>query len=115
MIANDRYDNPAPLNERAKGLLAVRIKSLQLGTPYINASALCHPTGIPWTEDLNFPFHIFQSKDRMEALFQENHDLWSIAIDPAQKSTAAAAGGRTYTGHSIAHWDGDTLVAEITA
>lgn len=41
-------------------------------------------------------------------LFEEYHGLLTISLDPAK----AMSGG--YMGRSIAHWDGDTLVVEIT-
>ena len=54
------------------------------------------------------PFQIFQSKDRIDILFEEYHGALQIFMDPAQ---AAPAG---YMGRSIAHWDGDTLVVETS-
>jgi hypothetical protein len=115
LTTTDMYGNPAPLNDRGKQLLARRLKALQSGTPYINASSLCLPTGINWPEELNSPFHIFQSKHRVDVLFQEDRDLWSIAMNPAQNpAPAPAAADRPYDGTSIGHWDGNTLVVDIT-
>lgn len=58
--------------------------------------------GHPWQLDLNFPFQIFQSKDRLDILFEEYHGFVRVAMDPAK---AAAPG---YMGRSIGRWDGDT-------
>lgn len=40
--------------------------------------------GHPWQLDLNFPFQIFQSKDRLDILFEEYHGFVRLAMDPAK-------------------------------
>jgi hypothetical protein len=85
-----------------------RVKSLKDGTPFINASALCYPVGQPWQMDLNMPFRIVQSKERLEFLFEEYHGYIQVQMQPAKLS------GTSYMGNSIGHWDGDTLVVETT-
>jgi hypothetical protein len=105
-ISEDMYGYTTPFNDAGKAVMARRVKSLKDGTPFLNASAKCLPTGIPWQMDLNMPFQIFQSKDRFDFLFEEFHGFWQIVTDPAK------AGEPGYMGRSVAHWDGDTLVVE---
>lgn len=104
-IAHDLYGNRPPFNDRARKVLRRRIATLEAGKPYSNASATCHPPGPPWQEDLNFPFKIFQSRHRIEILFQEFHGLETISMDPNPTPAPPNFGG-----HSVGHWDGDTLV-----
>jgi len=94
-----------PYTPRAHKLLAKRLKSIADSKPFINASSTCHPPGLPWQQDLNFPFLIFQSKNRIDVLYQEYHGLQTIYMNPAD-----APKTRSYMGTSIGHWDGNTLV-----
>ena len=107
-MITDMFGNPTPYSAQGKVVMARRVKSMKDGLPFINASAKCFPVGQPWQMDLNMPFHIFQSKDRLDILFEEYHGFWQIALDPAKVAEAG------YMGRSVAHWDGDTLVVETT-
>ena len=107
-ITTDMFGNKAPFTDAGLKVQQRRVKSLKTGTPFINASALCIPMGQPWQMDLNMPFHIFQSKDRLDFAFEEYHGLMQVIMDPAKALPAA------YMGSSVGHWDGDTLVVETT-
>ena len=107
-IATDMFGNNTPFNEAGRKVMQRRVNSLKTGTPFINASALCLPVGQPWQMDLNMPFHIFQSKDRLDLAFEEFHGLVQIVMDPAKALPPA------YMGSSVGHWDGDTLVVETS-
>jgi len=107
-ISNDMYGRPTPLNAKGRKVLARRIQSSKDGKPFINASARCIPVGPIWQLELPQPFHIFQSKDRFEFLFEEFHGYMQIAMDPAKAPPPG------YMGRSIAHWDGNTLVVETS-
>jgi len=107
-IGTDLYGYPLPLTPEGKKVAERRMGSLKTGTPFINASSLCLPVVHPWQLDLNFPFQIFQTKDRLDILFEEYHGSVQVAMDPAK---AAEPG---YMGRSVGRWDGDTLVVETT-
>jgi hypothetical protein len=99
-----------PFNAAGKEVMARRVKSLKDGTPFLNASAACLPVGLPWNMDLNMPFHVFQSKNRFDIIFEEYHGLSQILMDPEEAKSAATS----YMGHSVGHWDGNTLVVETS-
>jgi hypothetical protein len=105
-MVTDMFGYSTPYNALGKIVMARRVKSMRDGTPFINASAKCFPVGQPWNMDLNMPFHIFQSKERFDIIFEEYHGFWQIALDPAKAPEAG------YMGSSTSHWDGDTLVVE---
>ena len=105
-ITTDMFGNKLPFNDAGRKVAQRRVKSLKTGTPFINASALCMPVGQPWQMDLNMPFHIFQSNDRLDFAFEEYHGLMQVIMDAAKALPAA------YMGSSVGHWDGDTLVVE---
>jgi hypothetical protein len=107
-IRTDIYGDRVPFNDAGRKVSERRVNATRGGTPFINASARCVPVGHPWQLDLNFPFYIFQSKDRFEFLFQEYHGLIQVAMDPAKAPPPG------YMGQSIGHWDGDTLVVQTT-
>jgi hypothetical protein len=105
-INSDMYGYTTPFNAAGKEVMARRVKSLKDGTPFINASAKCFPVGQAWNMDLNMPFHVLQSKNHLDILFEEYHGLWQISLDPTKAPEAG------YMGSSTGHWDGDTLVVE---
>jgi len=107
-IKTDMFGNNIPFNPAGKKVINRRVQSLKDGTPFLNASAYCLPVGPPWQMDLNTPFHIFQSKDRFEIVFDEYHGFMQIAMDAAKAPPAG------YMGRSIGHWEGDTLVVETS-
>jgi hypothetical protein len=104
----DMFGNKLPLSPAGQKVLDQRLKAFKDGAPFINASALCLPTGQPWQMDAPAPFEIFQTADRLVFIFEEYHGADQIFIDPAK---ALPPG---YMGQSIGHWDGDTLVVETT-
>jgi len=107
-ITTDIFGYKAPFNDAGRKLMQRRVKSLKTGTPFINASARCFPPGQPWQMDLNMPFQIFQSKARIDLVFEEYHGLMQIVLDPEKVLPAA------YMGSSVGHWEADTLVVETT-
>ena len=107
----DMYGAKTPLNEAGRALLAKRVASDRAGKPYVNASAVCLPTGQPLQLDINLPFAIQQNKDWVQFLFQQYHGVWTVVLDPAKQPDA---GARPYMGRSVGHWDGDTLVVETS-
>jgi hypothetical protein len=107
-IMTDMFGYKTPFNEAGSKVMQRRVKSLQTGTPFINAAARCFPIGQPQQMDLNMPFHIFQSKDSLDFEFEEFHGLVQVVLDPAK---ALPPG---YMGSSVGHWDGDTLVVETS-
>lgn len=102
----DMYALMTPFTEAGAKALARRVNSK---SPFINASAICRPPGQFFQLDLNFPFHIFQSKNWMEWVFEEYHGVWNVILDP---SAAPAPKEKSYMGRSEGHWEGDTLVVE---
>lgn len=101
---------PLPLTQASADILTTRINADNGGKPLVNASTSCRPPGQPKELNLNFPFSILQTRDMIFVVFEEFHSIWKI--DLKKKDHAGAP--REYSGHSIGHWDGDTLVVETT-
>jgi hypothetical protein len=114
-ITADLYGNKTPFNDAGRKVMQRRVNSLRNGTPFINASARCVPPGQPWQMDMNTPFHVFQSQDRLDFSFQDYHGFWEVVLDPAKAQSAAfRSRPPAYMGNSVGHWEGDTLVVETT-
>lgn len=107
MISYDLYGNVPPYTPRAHRLLAHRIEATRVGKPYLNPSSYCQPPGLPWQQDLNMPFQIFQTKNLIQIVHQEYHGLVTVYMNPADVPKQPS-----YMGNSVGHWDGDTLVTE---
>jgi len=69
----------------------------------------CAPEGptIKWL-DMN-PFEIIQSPKRVLIIFESNHEVRQIWTDGRQHPKDF---GHNWMGHSIGHWEGDTLVVD---
>jgi hypothetical protein len=70
---------------------------------------MCAPKGptISWLD--MYPFEIIQSPKRILLMFELNHDIRQVWMDgrPHPKDF-----GHNWMGHSIGHWEGDTLVID---
>jgi hypothetical protein len=106
-IGVDMFGNQLPFTDLGRKVTQRRWDSIATkGAPYIYASTYCIPTGQPLQFDLNMPFQVFQTKDRLDFIFEEYHGLWQISLDPDKVPLPG------YMGPSVAHWDGNTLVVE---
>jgi hypothetical protein len=76
-------------------------------TPYL---ANCSPQGptVDW-QFQNFPFEIIQSPKRVLIIFERDHEIRQIWTDGREHPKDF---GHNWMGHSIGHWEGNTLVAD---
>lgn len=71
--------------------------------------ALCLPTGVP--RQAPYPWRIVQTGTHMFFLFEGNiHSYRQIFLDGRKHPEDPDP---TWYGHSVAHWDGDTLVVDV--
>jgi len=71
------------------------------------------PPGIPRVAGTAFPFQIYQQPDRIIFVY-EKLNLWRIVYTDGRKHTPADKWNPTFYGESIGHWEGDTLVVDVT-
>jgi hypothetical protein len=105
----DMYGWKIPYTMAAAKVIERRVNAKLKGTPYKNQSTWCLPPGQAYQLDLHFPFYIFQTEHSIEFLFDEYHGRWRIALDPKYHPDK-----KQYMGRSIGHWEGNTLVVEVT-
>lgn len=72
--------------------------------------ANCAPHGptVQWL--FSAPFEIIQSPKRVLIIFEQNHEMRQIWTDGREQ--VPADWGHTWMGHSVGHWEGDTLVID---
>lgn len=69
----------------------------------------CLPPGVPAATMMPFPLQIVQKPDVIAIMYEAYHLFRIIPIGKPQDDYLAPA----WMGHSVAHWDGDTLVVEV--
>jgi hypothetical protein len=76
--------------------------------------ALCLPPGIPRMYATSFPFQIYQMPDRVLFVFEGGAHMWRVVYTDGRKHTPPDKWNPTYLGEGIGHWEGDTLVVDVT-
>jgi hypothetical protein len=69
----------------------------------------CFPPGMPYIYMQIFPLQIVQTPKEVIELFEYDHTIRHIFMDGRQHPADLTP---TYNGHSIGHWEGDTLVVD---
>lgn len=69
----------------------------------------CFVAGIPRSMYLPYPFQIFQGKNKIEISFEYSSTGQTINLDKVEKYPTD-----TGNGFSEGHWEGDTLVVDVT-
>src|SRR5437879_2591513 len=69
----------------------------------------CYLPGIPRAMYMPYPFQIIQSTNKIQMAFTFSNAARTIHLDKAEGPP-----DDTYMGHSVGHWEGDTLVADVT-
>ncbi len=102
-----------PLNAAGKAAYEKNRTGLKNGTIVDKARRVCVPDGLPRVLATPYPFEIFQvPAGQVTFLYEMNHQVRVIFMDrplPAEETLIVEP---KYNGHSIGHWDGDTLVVE---
>ena len=70
----------------------------------------CFLPGIPRAMYMPYPFQIVQSTNKIQMTFTFANAARIIHLDKVEDPP-----DDTYMGHSVGHWDGDTLVVDLTS
>ena len=106
-IMRDIYGARLAYTDEGRNTLKHRREMENAGTPLTNPASKCHPP-ITWSLEIGAPFQIVQADDVIYFVFQEFHSIWQIEMKPRQGAPVE----RMFGGHSVGHWDGNTLVVE---
>jgi hypothetical protein len=69
----------------------------------------CYLPGIPRAMYMPYPFQIVQSANKIQLAFAFSNSARTIHLDKVEGPP-----DDTWMGHSVGHWEGDTLVVDVT-
>lgn len=78
------------------------------GAPLFDPTAACLPSGIPRLIAAPYPIEIVQNPDTTVILYETHHLVRVIEMNGQHPKDVQPS----FMGHSIGHWEGDTLVVE---
>jgi hypothetical protein len=104
-----------PLNATGNAAYEANQAGLKDGSIVDKARRVCVPDGVPRVLATPYPFEIFQvPEDRVTFVYEMNHQVRVILLDRPLPKLESLVGDPRYNGHSVGHWEGDTLVVETT-
>src|SRR5215467_6255007 len=103
----------APLNAAGKAAYEINQLGLKGGSIVDKARRVCVPDGVPRVLATPYPFEIFQVPvGQVTFLYEMNHQVRVIVMDKPVPNPETLITDLRYNGHSVGHWDGETLVVE---
>ena len=100
---------PGPMKEyqaRLKEIQDANAKGTPIATGYVN----CLGDGMPMMMNAMFPLEFLVTKNQVTVIEEAFTQVRRILLDQPQKPIDDVEPG--FFGHSVGHWDGDTLVAD---
>jgi hypothetical protein len=102
-----------PLTDKGKAAYAMNMAGLKDGTITDTARKFCVPDGIPRVLATPYPFEIIQAPaNQVTFVYELNHQIRVVAMDKPLPSADELAPFPFYNGHSVGHWEGNTLVIQ---
>jgi hypothetical protein len=97
-----------PFTERGRKEWEYNVKADEEGRPVADAPTGCLPHGIPRLLASPYPIQIITTPGQMTWVHEVNRNQRWIYMDESHPKNLPL----TYLGHSVAHWEGDTLVID---
>jgi hypothetical protein len=102
-----------PLTVAGREAYEKNVAGLKDGSIIDTARRYCVPDGLPRSLATPYPFEIFQAPSEQVTIIHElNHQVRVIALDEPMPSARELMSLPYYNGHSVGHFEGDTLVVE---
>lgn len=101
-----------PYNEKGQAQYRKNIAGLKDGSITDDARRICVPDGIPRILGNPYPFMIIPARGHMVMTYELNHVIRIIIMDQKQVSAEELEIAPYFSGHSVGHREGDTLVIE---
>jgi hypothetical protein len=97
-----------PFTERGRREWERNVKADEAGTPVADAPTACLPHGIPRLLASPYPILIVTTPGQITWVHEVNRNQRFIYLNEQHPANLP----KTYLGHSIGHWEGDTLVID---
>ena len=102
-----------PLTAAGKAAYAENVAGLKDGSIADAARKLCVPDGLPRVLATPYPFEIIQGPPgQVTIIYELNHQIRVITMNKPMPGEKELISFPYYNGHSVGHFDGDTLVVE---
>jgi hypothetical protein len=102
-----------PLTKAGKEAYEKNIAGLKDGSITDAARKYCVPDGLPRVLATPYPFEIIQAPPGQVTIIHElNHQIRVVALDKPMPEEKELTTFPFYNGHSVGHFEGDTLVVE---
>ena len=102
-----------PLSAAGKAAYEMIQAGSKDGSLVDKARRVCVPDGVPRVLATPYPFEVFQVPEgQVTFLYEMNHQVRVIVMDKPLPPPQSLIVDPKYNGHSVGHWDGDTLVVE---
>ncbi|HEY4030485.1 MAG TPA: hypothetical protein VGM25_09100 [Caulobacteraceae bacterium] len=102
-----------PWTAAAKADFLRRRQADKDGKPVVNTSTLCLPSGMPKVMTAPYPIEVVTQPRQVIILHEIQHLMRFIYLNEQHPSGDDL--NPTYAGHSVGHWEGDTLVVDTVA
>ena len=89
---------------------AKQVESDKRGEPLSNASTQCLPNGMPQMMSAIYPVEFLQTGSQVTIIAEAMSQVRRIYLDKPQAKIEDVPPG--YFGHSVGHWEGETLVVD---
>lgn len=99
-----------PFTERGQREWDARQLAEKEGRPMGDASTDCKPHGVPRIMASPYPIQILVEPGEVNIMHEVGHNQRVIYLDQPHPANVKP----TYLGHSVGHWEGDTLVVDTT-
>jgi len=106
-MVDQRID--VPFLPWAEALYKARESTLSREDP----ESFCLPPGIPRMMNTPFPMQMYQLPDRILQVYEGGAHMWRVIYMDGRAHPKGEQLNLTYLGHSVGHWEGDTLVVDV--
>jgi len=101
-----------PYTAAGKAAYDKNIAALKSGQMTDAARRYCVPDGVPRVLATPYPFEIIHTPGQTTLIYEMNHAIRVVAMDKPLPKDEELIPYPYYNGHSVGHWEGDTLVIE---
>jgi hypothetical protein len=97
-----------PFTAAGRAIFDQRRKAVDDGVPIRDPATECMPHGVPRINITLDPFLILQTPGQVTFVHERGHDIRLVYMNEKHPANLKPS----FMGHSVGHWEGDTLVIE---